>query len=74
MMSRTTLPAPLTEWLPIVQAEYLEMPGLQLTKPQIRRLWGLEETICDALLEELVQSQFLRRTPGDAYVLDGPAC
>jgi hypothetical protein len=73
-MARQTTAPSLTEWLHIVQAEYLEMPGLQLTKPQIRRLWGIEEAICDVLLERLLQAQFLRRTPRDAYVLDGPAC
>jgi hypothetical protein len=71
---QTTAPPGLTDWLHIVQAEYLEMPGLQLTKPQIRRLWGIEEATCDALLAQLLQSQFLRRTPRDEYVLDGTAC
>src|SRR5215213_4766151 len=33
-----------------VQCEFLEMPGLRLTKPQARRLWGLDTTSCDALL------------------------
>lgn len=62
----------LTDWLHLVQAEYLEMPGLQLTRPQIRRLWGLEDDTCDALLEQLLATHFLRRAPHDAYVLDGP--
>jgi hypothetical protein len=63
-----------TDWLRVVQAEYLEMPGLQLTKPQIRRLWGLEPDTCDALLEQLLAAHFLRRTLRDAYVLDVPSC
>jgi hypothetical protein len=63
-----------TDWLHVVQAEYLEMPGLQLTRPQIRRLWGLEDETCDALLEQLVASHFLRRTPRDAYSLDSADC
>lgn len=62
------------DWLRVVQAEYLEMPGQQLTKPQIRRLWGLEPDTCDALLEELLAAHFLRRTQRDAYVLDVPSC
>ncbi len=63
-----------TDWLHLVQAEYLEMPGLQLTRPQIRRLWGLEDVTCDALLEQLLATHFLRRTPRDAYVLDCATC
>jgi hypothetical protein len=60
-----------TDWLHLVQSEYLEMPGLHLTRPQIRRLWGLEDDTCDALLEQLLATHFLRRTHQDAYVLDG---
>jgi hypothetical protein len=63
-----------TDWLDLVQAEYLEMPGLQLTRPQMQRLWGLDDNTCDALLEQLLVTHFLRRTHEDAYVLDGPAC
>ena len=59
-----------TDLLHLVQSEYLEMPGLQLTRPQIRRLWGLEDGACDALLTQLLAMHFLRRTARDAYVLD----
>lgn len=62
-----------TDWLHLVQAEYLEMPGLQLTRPQMQRLWGLEERTCDDLLAQLVAMHFLRRTEHDRYVLDAPA-
>ena len=62
------------EWIHVVQAEYLEMPGLQLTRPQIRRLWGLEQDTCDTLLEELLAAHFLRRTVRGVYVLDVPSC
>jgi hypothetical protein len=62
------------EWIHVVQAEYLEMPGLQLTRPQIRRLWGLEQETCDTLLEQLLAARFLRRTARDVYVLDVPSC
>ena len=63
-----------TEWLQLVKAEYLEMPGLQLTLPQVRRLWGLEDETCHAILEQLVATRFLRRTARDLYVLDAPSC
>jgi hypothetical protein len=44
------------------------MPGLQLTRSQAQRLWGLDAARCDALLGALVDVQFLRRTAGGAYV------
>ena len=57
------------EWITLIQAEYREIPGLRLTKPQVRRLWGLDVATCDALLDALESAKFLRRTPADAYVL-----
>ena len=44
------------------QAEFLEMPGLQLTEPQAARLWSFDSALCSAVLSELVASQFLIRT------------
>ncbi len=61
----------IARWLELIQAEYLEIPGLHLTRPQVRRLWGLDDTTCDALLDALVAAQFLTRTTRDAYVLAG---
>jgi hypothetical protein len=58
-----------TEWLRLIQAEYLEIPGLRLTKPQVQRLWGLDPRMCDALLDRLMATNFLMRTRRDAYVL-----
>ncbi len=60
----------ITDWLQLIRAEYLESPGLILTKPQIQRLWGLDPPTCDAVLNALVGAKFLRRTPGDAYTRD----
>ena len=56
-------------YLGLIQAEYLEIPGLNLTRPQARRLWSLEPQVCDALLDALVAVDFLRKTPRDGYVL-----
>ena len=56
-------------FLELVQTEYREMPGLQLTKPQMRRFLGVDVVTCDVVLELLEDQQFLRRTPKDAYVL-----
>jgi hypothetical protein len=51
-----------------VQGEFLEMPGLRLTKPQARRLWGLDAAQCDALLGALVEMNFLFRTRDGAFM------
>jgi hypothetical protein len=51
----------------LVRVEYLEMPGLRLTKPQAQRLWGLDAPTCDKVLKTLVSARFLRRTPTDSY-------
>jgi hypothetical protein len=51
-----------------VRGEFLEMPGLRLTEPQARRLWGLDATVCDALLSALVDSNFLFRTRDGAFM------
>ena len=63
-----------TDWIHVVQAEYREMPGLQLTKAQVRRLWGLEDDTCAAVLQQLQAMHFLRRNARDLYVLDGSDC
>lgn len=59
------------DWLQLIRAEYIESPGLRLTKPQVRRLWNLDPNICDALLKALEADQFLRRTNTGAYVRTG---
>jgi hypothetical protein len=56
------------DWLALIQAEYDEIPGLSLTKPQVQRLWGLDDVTCDALLEALEAARFLRRTADNTYV------
>lgn len=60
---------PIDRWVTLVQAEYREIPGLHLTKPQIQRLWGLDAATTDALVSALQASRFLRRTHRDGYVL-----
>ena len=58
----------ISEWVHLVRAEYLEMPGLNLTKRQIQRLWSLDAAVCDAVLEELMSRRFLKPMRGGAYV------
>ena len=56
------------EVLQRVQGEFLEMPGLRLTEPQARRLWGLNAASCQALLDRLIEKKFLFRTPDGAFM------
>jgi hypothetical protein len=55
------------DWLQVIRAEYLEFPGMVLTEPQVRRLWGLDAATCTTVLTELVRSGFLKRTRSDSY-------
>ena len=58
----------IADWLRLIRAEYLEIPGLCLTKSQVQRLWGLDPVTSETLLAALVDAKFLRRTRQDAYV------
>lgn len=51
-----------------VRGEFLEMPGLRLTSEQARRLWRLDATSCDAVLDALVNSHFLAKTRDGAFI------
>ena len=51
-----------------VKGEYLEMPGLSLTPDQARRLWNVEASECQRILDELVGLEFLRKTQRGCYV------
>jgi hypothetical protein len=57
----------LAEWLTLIRAEYLEMPGLNLTARQAQRLWNLDSMTCQGLLQALVDNGFLRRTLAGVY-------
>jgi hypothetical protein len=50
-----------------VRAEYLEMPGLQLTEPQVQRLCGVERMVCQIVLDALVNEKFLWAKPDGHY-------
>ena len=58
----------LTAALQRVKAEYLEMPGLQLTRNQAARLWAYDLALCDAVLSALVEERFLTCTRGTSFV------
>lgn len=48
----------------LIRAEYHEMPGLCLTRSQVRRLWMLEPEACDTVLRAMVDAGYLRLSPG----------
>ena len=51
-----------------VQAEFLEMPGLRLTRAQARRLWALDDTLCEAVLSALVDARFLVQSRNASFI------
>jgi hypothetical protein len=53
------------DWVQLIRAEYVEIPGLSLTMRQVQRLWGLDLVTSGAMLAALVD---LRRTGQEAYV------
>jgi hypothetical protein len=50
---------PLDEVVGRVRAEYLEMPGMKLTAPQVQRLCGVEPDTCKTVLDAMVNAKFL---------------
>jgi DNA-binding IclR family transcriptional regulator len=61
-----------------VRNEFLDMPGLTLSAPQVARMLGLRSEHAVAILETLVSEQFLRQTPTGSYdrapaIARGPA-
>jgi hypothetical protein len=51
-----------------VRSEYLEMPGLNLTEAQARRLLALDGNTCRAVLAALIEGGFLKRSANGYYV------
>jgi len=58
----------LAHWLRLIRSEYIESPGLGLTKAQFSRLWGLDDLTSDTLLATLVEVEFLKLTSRGTYV------
>jgi hypothetical protein len=50
-----------------LRAEFLEMPGLRLTVAQAQRLCGIEPTMCQTILDALIDVKFLHRTSDGHY-------
>jgi hypothetical protein len=51
-----------------LRAEYLEMPGMKLRIEQVQRLCGIEQTMCNLVLDALVKASFLCLKSDGTYV------
>jgi hypothetical protein len=58
----------ITTTLRRIRGEYREMPGLKLTVAQASRLWHVDASSVEWMLEALVADGVLRRTPAGAYL------
>jgi len=61
----------LNDALTRIEMEYREMPDLKLTYWQARRLWNLDDDVCEAALTKLVAAKFLSRASDGRYVRRG---
>lgn len=54
-----------------VQGEFLEMPGLRVTRAQAQRLWALDAAACEAVLSALVDARFLVESRNASFMRAG---
>jgi hypothetical protein len=57
----------LLDWVRLAQSEFAEMPGLRLSMRQAQRLWNLDVHTTEVILDTLVSSHYLKRTPNNIY-------
>ena len=69
MVARLSVNPPFAELLRRIRAEYVEMPGLRLTAPQARCLFGLDSDTSDAVLAALVDTKFLSQTHNGMFAI-----
>lgn len=67
MATSRVLPCADTGLCTRIIAEYLEMPGLNVTVPQACRLWNIDRPVCLETLDTLLASGFLRKS-GETYL------
>ena len=51
-----------------VRSEYFEMPGLRMTAAQACRLWQVDASTCEVVLDQLVREGFLFKTDTGFYI------
>jgi hypothetical protein len=59
---------PLESLIGRIRGEYREMPGLRLTFAQACRLWQVDPSTCEMVLEQLVREAFLYKTGNGSYI------
>jgi hypothetical protein len=52
----------------MIEASYREMPGLCLSVAQAARLFGLRESTCHIVLDDLVRARRLRLSANGQYL------
>lgn len=62
-----------TQLIRRVRSEYAECPGLNLTKPQMRRFLGVDEPTCSALVDQLLAEHVLILTPRGQFIMGHPS-
>jgi hypothetical protein len=61
-------PTQLESLLARVRGEYFEMPGLRVTFAQACRLWQVDVSTCEMLLDQLIREGFLWKTNHGFYI------
>jgi hypothetical protein len=56
-----------------VAGEFREMPGLRLTPAQAQRLWSVDRSTCEHVLNALVDAKVLSPRPDGTFALHGSA-
>lgn len=57
-----------SELLKRIEAEYVEMPGLNLTLPQAQRLWTADRHTCQRAFDRLIARGVVRMTVRGRFV------
>lgn len=60
--------AMLHETMRRIEADYREMPGLNVTLPQAQRLWNIDYPTTIVVFRKLTERGIVRRTPGGQYI------
>jgi DNA-binding IclR family transcriptional regulator len=50
-----------------IREEFEEVPGLRMTVREASRFWGLDETTCEQVLGQLLETGFLARGADERY-------
>jgi len=56
-----------------IRAEFVEMPGMQLTPQQVARLSGVSSAVCRTVLDDLTRAGFLSVGADETYSRSHPS-